>query len=179
MALPARPTAGQSPNGCCALAVSGRSTFRANLLACKAMPTKFCVFCGKRPEGKNKEHVLPRWLLELTGDPTRPANFGLDLSAGSEYPKLRQYAFSQFQFPACENCNQIYSALEGSAKVIVLKLLADEVATPTNYQRCSTGLTKFGLAFGSDIICLIRTSNKFLLGFIFLIGLDAKIAFLS
>jgi hypothetical protein len=87
------------------------------------MPAKFCVFCGKRPDGKNKEHVLPHWLLELTGDPTRPANFGLDLSQGMENAKLRRYAFSQFQFPSCEICNNIFSDLEGKAKAIVLKLL--------------------------------------------------------
>jgi hypothetical protein len=94
------------------------------------MPAKFCVFCGERPEGKNKEHVLPRWLLELTGDPTRPANFGLDLSQGVENSKLRQYAFSQFQFPACGVCNNIYSDLEGKAKGAVLKLLGSEGLTP-------------------------------------------------
>jgi hypothetical protein len=93
------------------------------------MPRKFCVFCGERPEGKNKEHVLPRWLLELTGDPTRPANFGLDLSQGVENAKPRKYAFSQFQFPACEVCNGLYSTLEGKAKAIVLKLLASEGLT--------------------------------------------------
>src|SRR6516165_4164528 len=91
------------------------------------MPDKFCVFCGGRPKGKNKEHVLPRWLLELTGDPTRPANLGLDLSQGVENnPKLRQYAFSQFQFPACKVCNNLFSDLESDAKAIVLKLLGSE-----------------------------------------------------
>jgi hypothetical protein len=57
---------------------------------------------------------------------TRPDNFGLDLSQGVENAKPRQYAFSQFQFPACEACNGIYSSLEGKAKAIVLKLLASE-----------------------------------------------------
>ncbi|MFT5387136.1 MAG: hypothetical protein ACI9F2_000158 [Lysobacterales bacterium] len=22
---------------------------------------KFCVFCGKKPQEKNKEHILPKW----------------------------------------------------------------------------------------------------------------------
>lgn len=94
------------------------------------MPEKFCVFCGERPEGKNKEHVLPRWLIELTGDPTRRANFGLDLSQEFEDAKLRSYAFSQFHFPACKVCNGIYSVLETQAKAIVLKLLASEALVP-------------------------------------------------
>ncbi len=90
------------------------------------MATKFCLFCGDRPVGKNKEHVLPQWLLELTGDPTRIANFGLDLSHGIENAAPRQYAFSQFQFPACAVCNGIFSTLEGNAKAVVLKILASE-----------------------------------------------------
>jgi hypothetical protein len=88
--------------------------------------TKFCLFCGERPEGKNKEHVLPQWLLELTGDPTRIANFGLDLSHGIETAAPRQYAFSQFQFPACSVCNGFFSRLEGNAKAVTLKILASE-----------------------------------------------------
>jgi hypothetical protein len=90
------------------------------------MATKFCLFCGDRPVGKNKEHVLPQWLLELTGDPTRIANFGLDLSHGIENATPRQYAFSQFQFPACAVCNGIFGTLEGKAKAVVLKILASE-----------------------------------------------------
>jgi hypothetical protein len=32
---------------------------------------RFCIFCGKTLDGKTREHVLPYWLLEMTGDPTR------------------------------------------------------------------------------------------------------------
>jgi hypothetical protein len=94
------------------------------------MPTKFCVFCGAQPAGKNKEHVLPRWLLELTGDPTRPGNFGLDLSLSVKNAKRRQYAFSQFQFPSCGVCNNLFGDLESNAKAIVLKLLASDGLAP-------------------------------------------------
>ena len=41
---------------------------------------KFCVFCGKPPDGKTREHVVPYWLLEMTGDPTRVVAFGLDFA---------------------------------------------------------------------------------------------------
>lgn len=37
---------------------------------------KFCVFCGSKPESKNKEHILPQWLLKLTGDPNREIFLG-------------------------------------------------------------------------------------------------------
>ena len=29
---------------------------------------KFCVFCGNKPKGKNNEHIIPKWLIEFTGD---------------------------------------------------------------------------------------------------------------
>jgi hypothetical protein len=90
------------------------------------MSAKFCLFCGERPEGKSKEHVLPRWLIELTGEPTRIANFGLDLSQDVEAAARRQYAFSQFQFPACAVCNGSFSTLEDKAKKIISKILASE-----------------------------------------------------
>jgi hypothetical protein len=32
---------------------------------------KFCVFCGKKPQSKNREHIIPQWLIALTGDPNR------------------------------------------------------------------------------------------------------------
>ena len=97
----------------------------------QARSAKFCLFCGDRPVDKNKEHVLPLWLIELTGDPTRQANFGLDLSQGVKNAKPRQYAFSQFQFPACAACNDKFGKLENAAKPIVLKLLALEKLTAT------------------------------------------------
>ena len=24
---------------------------------------KYCVFCGNKPQDKNKEHIIPRWLI--------------------------------------------------------------------------------------------------------------------
>src|SRR5215471_15053200 len=90
------------------------------------MSAKFCLFCGERPEGKSKEHVLPRWLIELTGEPTRIANFGLDLSQDVEVAAPRQYAFSQFQFPACAVCNGIFSKLEDNAKKVISKIFVSE-----------------------------------------------------
>ena len=32
---------------------------------------KRCIFCGKKPSEKNREHIIPRWLIALTGDPKR------------------------------------------------------------------------------------------------------------
>ena len=37
------------------------------------------IFCGKKPESKNLEHVLPLWLIEQTGNPNRNVTFGHNL----------------------------------------------------------------------------------------------------
>lgn len=84
---------------------------------------KICVFCGNKPNDKSVEHVIPEWLIELTGNPKRMANFGYDHSADSD-PKIRSYSFDAFKFPACVSCNQKYSILEADAKIIIEKLLA-------------------------------------------------------
>lgn len=83
---------------------------------------KRCIFCGKPPSNKNKEHVIPKWLIELTGDPKRQWNLGVQ----TKHPdrKLRKYAADQFQFPACEACNSRYSDLEGRTKGYMSDLLA-------------------------------------------------------
>jgi hypothetical protein len=86
------------------------------------MMPKVCVFCGSLPKGKNKEHVLPRWLIGLTGDPGRKVYLGREWTS----PELKEriYSLSSFTFPACEACNTEYSELETRAKSIMQSLLA-------------------------------------------------------
>jgi hypothetical protein len=72
------------------------------------------MFCGRLPIDKNKEHVLPRWIIEMTGEKNRKWSLGLNLAnikAGE-----RVYSASSFVFPACAACNQKYSALEDRTK---------------------------------------------------------------
>jgi len=66
---------------------------------------KFCVFCGQKPENKNKEHVLPKWLIKLTGKPNRQINVGLNFSDFEKDTEIkeRQYSINSFTLPACEN----------------------------------------------------------------------------
>ncbi|WP_455289434.1 hypothetical protein [Vibrio parahaemolyticus] len=45
---------------------------------------KYCVFCGEEPQNKNKEHVLPQWLLKMTGAPKRVVNFGYNYANEKE-----------------------------------------------------------------------------------------------
>lgn len=82
---------------------------------------KICVFCGKKPQSKTDEHILPRWLIELTGDPNRQVMLG-HVKAGEVRP--RRFAFDRFVFPACEECNQRFSTLESAAKSIIIKILS-------------------------------------------------------
>lgn len=72
---------------------------------------RFCVFCGNAPEDKNREDVVPTWLQELTGNPSRTANW--TSSNGSH-----QFSFSSFKFPACTDCNTAFSETEGKVKQI-------------------------------------------------------------
>ena len=92
---------------------------------------KFCIFCGLLPVDKNKEHVIPRWLIELTGDPNRMARFGFQIGE-DESIKFREFRFSKFTFPACTECNSIHSVLETAAGRIVGQILNDEPVSGDN-----------------------------------------------
>lgn len=85
---------------------------------------KFCVFCGEPPQAKNKEHILPKWLIEMTGDPSRIATFGVDFN--KETFDLRKFAFDSFTFPACEACNTRFGELETRVKPIFVRLLSNK-----------------------------------------------------
>jgi hypothetical protein len=93
---------------------------------------KFCVFCGEKPEGKNTEHVIPQWLIELTGDPNRKAFFGYEewLNTNS---KERAFSFDSFKFPSCVLCNQAFSSLEELTKPIICKILSEESISATEF----------------------------------------------
>jgi hypothetical protein len=82
---------------------------------------KVCVFCGRRPESKSKEHVIPRWLMEYTGATDKIVRFGFDKTTGAP----REFAFKRFAFPACESCNSFFAKLESLTKPILLKLLSE------------------------------------------------------
>lgn len=91
----------------------------------------FCIFCGQRPENKNKEHVLPKWLIKLTGDPNRIASFGVDFA--KEPFAVRQFSFDALTFPACSECNNNFARLETAAEPIVRALLSLQPVTAENF----------------------------------------------
>ncbi|MFC1943238.1 hypothetical protein ACFLWO_01490 [Chloroflexota bacterium] len=86
---------------------------------------RVCVFCGERPESKTSEHVLPQWLIKLTGDPKRIAKFGWEFLGEGKFVE-RHYSFDAFKFPACESCNQHFASLEETIKSITQKIMSEE-----------------------------------------------------
>jgi len=91
-------------------------------------PIKVCVFCGKRPESKTKEHIIPKWLIELTGDLNRVITLGISGKHLNEKDELKEMkiSFNSFQFPACKKCNEDFGHLENITKPIIQKILSDE-----------------------------------------------------
>jgi hypothetical protein len=86
---------------------------------------RVCIFCGGKPEGKSLEHVLPQWLIELTGNPKRMAYFGFKKS-GKEGVAKRRFAFDAFRFPSCRGCNEKFSKLEADTKLVVEKMMSGD-----------------------------------------------------
>jgi hypothetical protein len=86
---------------------------------------KMCVFCGEKPEKKNKEHVLPQWLLKLTGDPNRIVTFGHETDGG----KPMIFNWKNLTCPSCTKCNDRYADFEAEIKTLVEKLLNKEELT--------------------------------------------------
>ena len=116
---------------------------------------KTCIFCGQYPEAKTKEHVIPRWLINLTGDSKRFATFGYDL----ESKKAREFSFDRFQFPACDQCNEKFSAMEEKSKQIMLHLINNQ---PLNNESFSHLLTWFDkVRIGLWLGFLKLNKNKF------------------
>lgn len=92
---------------------------------------KRCIFCGEPPNAKNKEHVIPKWLISLTGNPKRQWHLGVETSHPDRRP--RRFAADQFQFPACTSCNERYSALEGRTKGYLEGLLEGHNLTAADW----------------------------------------------
>lgn len=79
---------------------------------------KKCVFCGGDPEKKNKEHILPKWLLRMTGPPNRVVNFGTNPLTG----KTIRFSWQALTVPSCTRCNNDYSQLEDEVREIIESL---------------------------------------------------------
>jgi len=82
--------------------------------------SKFCIFCGEKPDQKTKEHIIPQWLIKLTDHEDRKTVFGLKDKGYVNFPWMR------YTFPACKACNENYSELEGQVKAIIENLLVQK-----------------------------------------------------
>jgi hypothetical protein len=92
------------------------------------------VFCGEKPNSKNKEHIIPKWLIKSTGNPNREIYLGNDLRYFQKNgeSKIRKFSFNSFQFPACESCNYEFSLKEEKVKYIFERLFNNDYFT--NYE---------------------------------------------
>lgn len=91
--------------------------------------SRFCIFCGNPPEKKNREHIPPQSLIELTGDPKSVVSFGTNFKDG----RTIRFDWLNFCVPACESCNTEYASLEGRAKSYALTLLDRVALTSIKY----------------------------------------------
>lgn len=91
---------------------------------------RLCVFCGKTPDTKTREHVVPYWLLEMTGDPTRVVSFGQNFN--KDKAPIR-YSWSQYVAPACDTCNNDYADFEARNKYSVEALLRRQALPVSAY----------------------------------------------
>lgn len=82
-----------------------------------------CVFCAGEPQQKNREHILPEWLLELTGEHNRVVTLGYDWAN----QKPLTFAWDQLTAPACKRCNDVFAKLEDKAKQCILRLMNDDL----------------------------------------------------
>jgi len=119
-----------------------------------------CIFCGKDATNKTKEHVIPQWLIRMTGDHRRIANFGTDFnqiinSDGNKAVKPRMFSFNSLTFPACRDCNEKYGKiLENNAFTILNKIMNEELISETEIMHFMDWLDKIriGLWLGFDIL---------------------------
>ena len=105
----------------------------------KSKPKRFCVFCGETPNSKTREHVVPYWLLELTGDPRRVVTLGFD------YTKDKapiSYAWQSYVAPACDECNNTFAELEGRIKPTIHALEKRGALTVGQYDELLDWLDK-------------------------------------
>jgi hypothetical protein len=75
-----------------------------------------CVFCGKDANKKNKEHVIPQWLIRYAGCEQA---YIID-------EENRKIPFMRFTVPACTACNSRYSDWEGNVKTVMTKVLTEQ-----------------------------------------------------
>ena len=106
---------------------------------------KKCIFCGNIIQNKTKEHILPKWLIELTNQKDEKLIFGpyYKIDEGNVlFLDFHTFTFDSFVYPACEMCNSGFSKLEYKAKDVILKLLSESPLSNKDFNLLLTWFDK-------------------------------------
>lgn len=122
------------------------------------MAAKACVFCGAalaKPD-RTKEHILPMWLLRMTGDPNRQFRLGTDLRTAEEWIRPA----SSITFPACDSCNQKYGkGLEAQAHKIIRAIQDGKSISVANAYRLLDWLDKVRVGLWLGLLTLQKEGD--------------------
>ncbi|WP_114773503.1 hypothetical protein [Vibrio cholerae] len=121
------------------------------------MNKKFCVFCGKKPSKKNKEHIIPRWLIELTGDLNREILVGRDWNNGTL--EKRTFRFSSYTLPSCKKCNDDFGILERETKPILIDIMNEKAVSSEAVNKLLDWFDKVRVGLWLSAIVLNKNHN--------------------
>jgi hypothetical protein len=81
---------------------------------------------------QSKEHIIPKWLIDLTGDLKRkiPILFVNE----QKRPETRDIPFDSLTIQACEDCNNKFSNLERETKIIINNLLIEKPLSSNDFK---------------------------------------------
>lgn len=88
-----------------------------------------CVFCGQRPKEQADEHVIPKWLIRMTGHEGRSAVLFSHPIDGA----MRTQHWLSSKFPACDPCNRRWADIEGIVKGICVRLMQAAPVSVADY----------------------------------------------
>ena len=89
-----------------------------------------CVFCGKEIIDKTKEHIIPKWLIKLTGDEKREITLGYKYWDDSRLEM--KIPFNTLTIGSCAECNKIDSKLENESKGIIENIVNNNTILYSN-----------------------------------------------
>lgn len=97
---------------------------------------KICIFCGKTIEKKTKEHIIPKWLIDLTNQKDKKLPFGPYYTLDEDnklFLDFHTFTFDTFVYPSCKMCNSESSKLEYHVKDVLIKLLNEKPLARNNF----------------------------------------------
>lgn len=106
---------------------------------------KRCIFCGNVSKEKTKEHIIPKWLIELTNQKDNKLTFGPYYKFEKDTELILDFftfTFDSFVYPACKECNNEGSKLESETKDVILKLLSEKPLGKTDFNLLLTWFDK-------------------------------------